>query len=765
MNAERSPSPSPVRRNIMRDMARDQAAAEEDVVDDDDDDEDEETLQLQLRALQTKIKLNKLNKQKAKKAALEQESQHVHLNSAQRRSDGERRQPPPPPSVEVPTSPVRSERRPEEQLSPARRRLGLTCNPRAEDISLKRARDPRSLHRAQPSTPSVPARDVLPRPLSFNERLAETKEKASLRQARHDRLSALRSTGFSKASTATAVLVETPQQKASKARRRAEDMVQNSLDAQSGTRTGHAPLSSEDEDEDSLNIDHNNSEGYDPFSKIHLKKRHIPHPVVAREMSGKEVYTLPRLLREVKSPDYDAPDCESDFVVFAILASKSSPLDHAQTHKTSGNNPLEPAKNKFMVLKLIDLKWEIDCFLFGTAFTHFWKLTPGTLLAILNPAVLPPKGNQHNGKFSLKLGSSEDAVMEIGVARDWALCSAIKKDGQGCEEWVDKRKSEACEFHVSLMVDKARKHRMEVNTMWRDPEGNSSYRTQSRAAVRGGGRGGRKGPGSYSREYGMLYSVPKTVAGGRSTASAMDRDDMDALNGMGKEEASRRRIANAQRERDLARSLGELGNGVGAAYLQASTNDTPTRTNARVERVAGGTAGARDRADAAREELFKKPSAKELGLLGNVPEDKRLSPPKERKSHFGLGLGATGTMKNSHISTAVGWGNSTKSSFGHSSSRKEIPVHGIGDDETGNPSRRELPLPGEDSRTRTKIRPRSQEGSSMRSQRSADRSPVKKRARLLVPGGVGVREPGRESWGGENGGNDDDDDDDELEII
>lgn len=518
-------------------------------------------------------------------------------------------------------------------------------------------------------------------------------------------------------------------------------MTQNSLDAQSGARTGHASISS-DEDEDSLNIEHNDSEGYDPFSKIHLKKRHIPHPVIAREMSGKEVYTLPRLLKEVKSPDYDPPDCESDFVVFAILATKSSPLDHAQTHKTSGKNPLEPAKNKFMVLKLVDLKWEIDCFLFGTAFTHFWKLTPGTLLAILNPAILPPKGNQHNGKFSLKLGSSEDAVMEIGLARDLALCSAIKKDGEGCGEWVDKRKTEACEFHVSLMVDKARKHRMEVNTVWRDPDGNKDDRTKSRAAR--GGRGGKKGPGSYSREYGMLYSVPKGV-GGRSTANAMDRDDTDALHGMSREEASRRRIANAQRERDLARSLGELGNGVGAAYLKASTTETQERSETTRARMGGE----RERADAAaREELFRKPSARELGLLGNVPEAKRLSPPRERKSHFGLGLSSR-----MNTSSTVGWGGAGK--IGPSGRKETVGV------EKGQTT---LPVSTRAGTTATtRIRPRSQE-SSLRSQRSG--SPVKKRARLQVPD-KGIREPGRESWPGGGVGvvGEEDDDDDELEIV
>jgi len=752
----------------MKEMADARGGMEDEVEgegeDDEEDDEDEETLQLQLQALQTKLKLKKL---KAKQAALEKEAS----TSPRKKLDFDpppsaRSRMPPPPLIEVPTSPVRRERPPEEQLSPARRRLGLTSNPRAEDVSLKRARDQNPLNRGNslrsapnPTHPATSSQDT-PRPLSFNERLADSKEKASQRQAKQDRLSSIRSTAFSKTASCngTAVPNDTPAEKSRKARQRAEHMTENSIEAQSGTRTGHAEPSDDEEGDDSLNIQHNDSIGYDPFSKIHLKKRHISHPVVAREMQGKEVYTLPRLLKEVKSPDYDPPDCESDFVVFAVLASKSSPLDHAQTHRTAGTNPLEPAKNKFMVLKLVDLKWEIDCFLFGTAFTHFWKLTPGTLLAILNPAILPPKGNQHNGRFSLKLGSSEDAVMEIGVSRDLALCSAIKKDGEGCGEWVDKRKTEACEFHVSLMVDKARKHRMEVNTVFRDPDGNKDDRTKSRAAANGrGGRGGRKGPGSYSREHGMLYSVPKGVGGGRSVANAMDQDDTDALHSLSREEASRKRIANAQRERDLARSLGEMGNGVGAAYLKATVQSTSSSTERTTTTTRSGGVG-----DKERDELFKKPSAKELGLLGNVAESKSLAAPRERKSHFGLGLTSTTSSSKSRNET-VGWSGAGKSGM---PARKEVAV------EKGQTT---LEVPSTTRSTTTTaeksklIRSRSQE-SSLRSNRSG--SPVMKRARLQVSD-KGIREPGRESWpagqegvtGRAGGTNYDDDDEDELEIV
>ena len=78
--------------------------------------------------------------------------------------------------------------------------------------------------------------------------------------------------------------------------------------------------------------------------------------------------------------------------------------------------------------------------------------------------IMPPK-NKDSGAFSLKLSSSEETVLEIGTASDLGFCKATKRDGKECLQWIDGRKTEFCEFHISLKVDKARKGRMEFNTM------------------------------------------------------------------------------------------------------------------------------------------------------------------------------------------------------------------------------------------------------------------------------------------------------------
>ncbi|KAK4495579.1 hypothetical protein PRZ48_012847 [Zasmidium cellare] len=770
---QRSPSPSPMRKSLHSSQKLQELAG----MDSDDQDEDEETLQLKLQEIQAKLRLKKLqNKEKRAEGGSGRESRQESVRSSSPRKSNISPTRLYKAAVEVPVSPVRNVRAPEEQMSPARRRLGLTSVPRAEEVSLKRARDGSQIKRSESRQNLQQSQRERPKVKSFSERLAQSKNDAEEKQAKMDRLERIRSSGFShtKADTPTRREPEpkgrisrladdskrpssagqaqssTPAKDTSVSRSASARIPREKEQARPHARslfnpgaygqdsgTGH----DEGESDASLDIEGGDDQtGFDAFSKVHLKKRNIEHSVIAREMEGKEVYTVRRLLKEVKAPHYDPPDCESDYVVFAVLASKSQPFSHAESHKTAeqAKEDYQTPRNKFMVLHLTDLDWEIDCFLFGTAFNQFWKLTPGTLLAILNPAILPPKGNQNNGRFSLKLGSSEDAVMEIGIARDLGYCSAVKKDGQPCGEWINKRKTEACEFHISLQIEKNRKGRMEVNTMFRGA-GNPDDKVKSRVArdkqeKKSGGVGGK-----YHREYGQLYSVNSGVRG-RSAANLLDKDDTDALHNMTQEEASRKRIANAQKERDLAKKLGEMGSGVGAEYMRSKHQHTTSTTT-----VSSSTRKGTSAAEEARTALFSKPSAAELGLLGKKASDAHLSPAKDRKKHFGLGAMSipNGGSSASKTSEPMGWGGARKAGL---LQPKESKV--------GSPERGQTKLD-------TTTRPRSQD-SSLRSQGSS--SPVKKKARFDLE--RGIRMPGRDSLPGVGnavaGGEDEDDD---LDIV
>ncbi|KAF2863787.1 hypothetical protein K470DRAFT_254679 [Piedraia hortae CBS 480.64] len=614
------------------------------------DEEDEEDIQLKLDEI--KIRLKQRQRLKDKKRKRQESVDRPKHSRAQSETH-----------VQVPMSPAKERAiAPQEQLSPARKRLGLDTTAGASNVSLKRARD----GQVKPPKRVPTKRPDTSRPKSFTERLQAGLKQADEKEAKAERIERGRSKTFS-----------TMQ-----------------LRPSSGGSTSRPQ--SQRSNTDTSKPDDKDEASYEPFSELHLSKRNVPHALLARELETKQIYTLPRLLKEVVSPDYEPPDCEEDIVILAILASKSSPYDQAFKHKTSETGKpqidADAPRNKFMVLKLCDLAWEIDLFLFDTGFDQFWKLTPGTLLAILNPGIMPPKGNRHSGKFSLKLSSSDDKIMEIGTARDLGYCTSIKKDGQPCNAWIDRRSTEICEFHLNLFVEKQRKERMEVNTMWR----------RVNAGGKGRAREKRSSTVTNSREHGTLYHHQHGLGG--SAASLLDAEDSSKLTNLSTEEASRKRLAAAQKERDLQRALDKMPSSVGKEYMLARSNSA---MSARSAPESG---------------IFQKPKAAELRLLANDASRVQLSAAKDRKFHFGLGAVPTTGRE------AVGWGGARKSEL----LRVKTPETEV---------------------RQTAMRPLSRD--------SGVQSPSKK-ARFMIAG-KGIREPGRESGCGADlrfG-----DDDDELDIV
>lgn len=419
---------------------------------------------------------------------------------------------------------------------------------------------------------------------------------------------------------------------------------------------------------------------FDAFSMTHLSKRLLPRDFLTRTFAEKSILRVPDLLATVKSPDYSLPDdLEADYVVLATIASKSSPIAHQNATKeaneeTTSRDEAATAtqnnKGKFMVLKLTDLKWTLDLYLFTTAYTRFYKLSPGTVIAILNPGIMPPKPHMRDtGRFSLTLNSSDDTVLEIGTSRDLGWCKASRKDGKQCSDWIDKRHTEFCEFHTDIVTERTRRGRMEVQGMSAPfaPGG----RKQGRTGYFGGG--GKKGSGPKSksgdfltaaerrqdgfRKEGMQYNrstsskyyiVPSSMAsgGGGSAADLLDAEDFMTNRGESKAERLRKRLAEREKEHELAKRLGDRGNGAGSEYMrltQQSHNEGAAASNQSSEGQRRG-----DEVEAI--------DAGSLGLLGNKAGGVHLSPIKKSlKRTAGSGVpGGESAMKKTRFITEKG---------------------------------------------------------------------------------------------------------------
>lgn len=339
---------------------------------------------------------------------------------------------------------------------------------------------------------------------------------------------------------------------------------------------------------------------FESYSALHLANRILPHSFLSRTLKSKTVFHIPDLLRTIKAPDFELSDVDGDYVVFGIVASKSEPKIHKESNKvmSTDSNIYDDGSNntnKYMAITLTDLKWTIDLFLFDTAFPRYYRLSEGVLIAILNPTILPPPPNRiDTNRFSLSVSSSDDTILEIGTAQDIGFCKAVRKDGKICQSWVDARKTEFCDFHVDIQVRRAQSQRMGVNN------GTGMLGPGGRSGSRLGFYGDARKPNDKWRDKGLKPEGAQYDAVTQSTffvapsrplnssnflsdrryGSASSLNDVEGedpflavgMNGRGlenREERMRRRLAEHQQERDIARKLGSKDGSVGSEYLRA----------------------------------------------------------------------------------------------------------------------------------------------------------------------------------------------------
>lgn len=441
------------------------------------------------------------------------------------------------------------------------------------------------------------------------------------------------------------------------------------------------------------------SSSFEPYSCFHLSRRILPHRVLARHVSGKKSLNVKELLRDVKAPDFALPDVEQDIVVFAVVAKKSEP----RAHKTAAakNGLKDEERGKYMVMTLCDLELELDLFLFNSGFTRFWKLTPGTVVAILNPGVMPPPpGRQDTGRFSLVINSDEDTILEIGAARDLGSCQSVRKDGDLCGSWVNKKRTHFCEFHSNEAIRKQRSTRVEINSSGFGDRG----RRQPKESSKDGSKewnGKKKGADNYDWDTKTQWFASRSF----SAADLIDGKDRAPADSKEKKEFLKRSLEAKEKEREMMKTLGRIGNAAGKEYMQH-----------------GGQKNGNDPAPGTSSQANADEASKLDPLsLGLHSKDRmiHLSPIKRKRLQSSQASSTVSSAK----SSAYGWGGSLKNKL--SSMKDGEKLH----------------------------------------KGAKSKSPVRKKTRFVTE--KGIREAGRESLGMDMSQRQVslDDDDDELVIV
>ncbi|KAK1989064.1 primase zinc finger protein [Colletotrichum cereale] len=748
-----SPSPSPLRRGRANSTLSVRSLNLQDEMDDQED-EDEETLQLKLQEIQARLRLKKLQSARERTAGAVSPRRRSPPPQQQRPTSrglglGTSRTAPRPESqaaIEVPVSPVRKTQPPQPQTSPSRVLLGIDKGLKGKDVSLKRA--PSALRRNANSqdgqqfggylqrsrTPAL--QNEIQRPLSFNERLAAARTQEVDRQDLRDRVRQARSGAFGIGQKEIEQFkdkaVDLPEEPDVAPQFSREDILGGKGKPEHGQRkldtipSLPAPALQDDDDSQGLyepppdwmmagqnrkkvapaDVPEAEASAFEPYSSFHLSQRILPHQVLTRTLSGKKIFKMPELLRQVKGPDFQLPDIEQDIVVFAVVAKKSEPRQHKPRPDQKGK---QSDRGKYMVVTLCDLKWELELFLFNSGFTRFWKLTEGTVLAILNPTIMPPPvGREATGKFSLVINSDADTIMEIGKARDLGFCKSVKKDGEFCNSWVNKKRTEFCEFHTNEAISKQRATRMEVNSM--DFGGIGERHRWNSRQLRNPEPEQKQG--KYDRETHSHWFATKSMSSAQLIDGAQSLADRRE-----KEEGLKRRMLAQERERGIMHRLSKIGAGAGKEYMKQSerARDAASASAHSSSAPSDSAIEERQRIDARNASLIA-PRSKELAI--------HLSPIKRKRPQSAQSSSSIGVPS---LSAATG----VKSGFGWGGSLKDKLAKMKDGDKLSN-----------------------------------DKPPVRKKTRFVTA--KGIREAGRESLGmdmPQQSVSFEDDDDDDLIIV
>ena len=680
----------------------------------DGEDDDEETLQLKLAAIEAKLKLKKLQHKKAQaetggllncshdgsRPTTSYSAAVLTANDASRQT-----------LVSVPLSPSKRDIEKQPQRSPGRVLLGIDKGATAANISLRRAKTAHSSlakptssrHGRQDDRPSAyqPQRRIPGAGGSantpaktFSERMAEIRDGDKQQQMKQEALEHRRETGHKfdalelqrYRQTADLSISKTGPLKAPSSREpetifSRDDIVQSQSQQppsrqlkksrtlpdlrQPASAKSVLPTIQPVEADEEKNL-RGDASLFEPLSGLNLTRRILPHSFLKRTLPTEtfSCLRLPELLKHVKSPDYELPESITNFAVFAIVASKSDPLDHKGSkvnraeEKSKGANDWERKwddgsqnQKKFMALTITDLKWSVDLYLFGTALKRYYRLAAGTVVAIVDPSIMPPrKGREDTGAFSLSLHSEDDTVLEIGTSRDLGFCNAVKKDGKECGAWVNASKTEICEFHLNLQISRTQSKRMGVNTGTngfgsapREQKGQNGLASKLQGDHDGGllPRNGNR----YDRESGNRFYISSSTPGtgtkgagaprydpDRNTARLLDLDDDDPFIAEGqlsrdKDALLRRRMATLAAQSKIANQLADLHPGGAVGEYLRHKNE---KNNSALSNNAATTTSTQASATSLKEDIVKSLTSTN-GNGKRFADDVRLSPMKKAR--------------------------------------------------------------------------------------------------------------------------------------
>lgn len=189
----------------------------------------------------------------------------------------------------------------------------------------------------------------------------------------------------------------------------------------------------------------------DPYSGIRIIRPVVSSTVMEARMTGRKMVKMSMVPSFVKQKNIDI-----DWVTVGVLVNKSPP-------KTSKNG------KSYSIWKLTDLQ---DCenlvciFLFGDVHEKHWKTSVGSVVGFLNPSVMPNKDSYSNRTEVCLSIDHPGKVMLMGISKDFGTCQGKTRDGQTCNNVVNKSTCPYCIYHVKAEYRKMSSKRTDLQASY-----------------------------------------------------------------------------------------------------------------------------------------------------------------------------------------------------------------------------------------------------------------------------------------------------------
>ncbi|XP_022917602.2 protein MCM10 homolog [Onthophagus taurus] len=174
------------------------------------------------------------------------------------------------------------------------------------------------------------------------------------------------------------------------------------------------------------------------FFGVRVSKPLVSSQLFSERMVNKVILTMAKLktflLGDVKAQDW---------VFGGVIVAKSPPK-------------VNQKGSQYSIWTVSDLQFDlktVSLFLFGNAHKELWKSCVGTVIAVLNPAVLEKRSNSKE-EASLSI-SNPQHMMILGNSKDLGTCKSTKNDGSKCTAFVNNNHCEYCIYHVKKEYQKS----------------------------------------------------------------------------------------------------------------------------------------------------------------------------------------------------------------------------------------------------------------------------------------------------------------------